>query len=198
MGVFDDLSILFNKGVAGAGRVADAASTKMKMGSIDSRRRSACAQLGESLYDLVLATPELQVGREAILAEIAACEQEREALQAELDRIEREAAQARSAAVVYACPVCGAAMSAPSQYCPHCGAAQHAQEQRDYQGQTAAYAAEPSPQEPLYTAAQPEQPAAQPAQPAQSAHQAAYTQVAMPQQPGTAPSAATCETPNEN
>lgn len=180
MGVFDDLSGLFNKGVASAGRVADATSAKIKMGSLDSRRRMACAQLGESLYELVLATPELQVGREVILSEIAACDQEREALQKELDRVEREAARARSAAVVYACPACGAAMNVQSRYCPHCGAVQPVPVQDE-------------PKTPPAPTGEPQQPAAQP--------QTAYTQVEQapaPQQPGVPQPAQAYETPAEN
>ena len=48
MGIFNDITGVFNKGVEGAGRFADATSFKFRLGELERKRRNLAADLGES------------------------------------------------------------------------------------------------------------------------------------------------------
>lgn len=121
MGIIDDLSSAFDGGLAGARRIADKTSLKFKLSEADRKRRDLMAQFGESLYEKARANSSLREGREAILDGIAALDAERAAIQAEMERVEKEAAEAKKA-VPLTCSVCGGTLVAQARFCPTCGA----------------------------------------------------------------------------
>ena len=117
--VGDKVSDVFNKGATAAGRAADNANLKLRQSDADQRWRAAVTKLGESLVEEVRATPALRVGREEILAELAAIDEERAEIAAELDRIAAEKAAEKAAKW---CSSCGAALVKGAKFCVNCGA----------------------------------------------------------------------------
>ena len=115
----DKVSDVFNKGATAAGRAADNANLKLRQSDADQRWRAAVTKLGESLVEEVRATPALRVGREEILAELAAIDEERAEIAAELDRIAAEKAAEKAAKW---CSSCGAALVKGAKFCVNCGA----------------------------------------------------------------------------
>lgn len=111
----------WNRGTAAAGRAADTAKIKSKLSDAQGRWHEAAAKLGESLYDEVKANPELAAGREDILAEMDALDQEIAETQAELDRISQAGVQAKVDAGRI-CGECGAELKPGMKFCPGCGA----------------------------------------------------------------------------
>lgn len=63
----------------------------------------------------------MRTGREALYDGIAAIDQERANIQAQLDEIERQAAAAAQAAVSIECPFCHTRMAATDMFCSGCG-----------------------------------------------------------------------------
>ena len=132
MGFMDDLNDMFNKGAAAAGdvlnkgasaagRMADSANLRFKQGEIDRRWKDACAELGESLIDVVKSKPKLMNGREQMMANIDAIAAERAQVAAELERIAQEAEKARQSVQQRVCPECGGTVAADANFCMHCG-----------------------------------------------------------------------------
>lgn len=132
MGFMDDLNDMFNKGAAAAGdvfnkgasaagRMADSANLRFKQGELDRRWKDACAELGESLIDVVKDKPKLMNGREQMIANLDAIANERARVAAELERIAQEAEAARQNAQQRVCPECGGTVSATANFCMHCG-----------------------------------------------------------------------------
>lgn len=121
MGFFDDIQASMNRGMASAGRAVDTQKIKVQMSDAMKRRQALAAQLGASLYDATKDNLEFRSGREALYDGIAAVDAERASLQAQLDELDRQAQQASKAATSFACPFCGARMSATDLFCAGCG-----------------------------------------------------------------------------
>lgn len=121
MGIFNDITGVFNKGVEGAGRFADATSFKFRLGELERKRRNLAADLGENLYEMAAANPVLSAGCEQIIADIKACDDEAAQIKLEMERIARESSAARTQAVLYSCPTCGATLSTGARFCHVCG-----------------------------------------------------------------------------
>lgn len=121
MGFLDSVSSTFNRGTAAAERATRSAKLKGQVNSINRQRQDLAAQLGASLYDATKDDPQWHVGREALYDQIAACDRQRDSLQAELVRIEQEAADAEQMAQFYTCPQCGARFGATDLFCSGCG-----------------------------------------------------------------------------
>ena len=115
-----NVSDVFNKGAAAAGRAADSANLKLRQSDAEQRRRDALTRLGESLYEEVRATPALRVGREEIMAELSVIDDELAGIAEELERIASEKAAAKAARY---CANCGAPLVKGANFCTNCGAA---------------------------------------------------------------------------
>ena len=85
------------------------------------RRQQLVAQLGASLYEVTREDSALRAGREALYDGIAACDQERQDCQAQIDQIEAESAAAQAALVTFSCPFCGSRVAATDLFCAGCG-----------------------------------------------------------------------------
>ena len=121
MGFLDDVQASVNRGVAGANRGVESMKLKNQMNDAMKRRQQLAAQLGASLYEVTRDDAALRSGREALYDGIAAIDQERDAIQAQLDELERQAAAAAQAAVSIECPFCHTRISATDMFCCGCG-----------------------------------------------------------------------------
>lgn len=121
MGFLDDVQASVNRGMAGANRGVESMKLKNQMSDAMKRRQQLAAQLGASLYDVTKDDPAMRTGREALYDGIAAIDQERANIQAQLDEIERQAAAAAQAAVSIECPFCHTRMAATDMFCSGCG-----------------------------------------------------------------------------
>lgn len=122
MGIWDDISGVLNRGMEGAGRIADTTSLKFKLGEVERRRRDLAADLGESLYASVESGSELPAECERIIADMRACDIEISQVKADIERIARESDAAKAASVAYCCSHCGATLSPGARFCHACGA----------------------------------------------------------------------------
>lgn len=121
MGFLDDVQASVNRGVAGANRGVESMKLKNQMNDAMKRRQQLAAQLGASLYEVTREDAVLRSGREALYDGIAAIDQERDAIQAQLDELERQAAAAAQAAASIECPFCHTRISATDMFCCGCG-----------------------------------------------------------------------------
>lgn len=124
MGLFDDIQSSLNRGVAGANRGVETLRLKTQLSDALKRRQQLTAQLGASLYDATKDNPTFRMDREALYDGIAQIDVEREEIQARLDEIDLQAAQAAEAAHASAtleCPFCHARISAGDMFCSACG-----------------------------------------------------------------------------
>lgn len=121
MGFLDDVQASVNRGVAGANRGVESMKLKNQMNDAMKRRQQLAAQLGASLYEVTREDAALRSGREALYDGIAAIDQERDAIQAQLDELERQAAAAAQAAASIECPFCHTRISATDMFCCGCG-----------------------------------------------------------------------------
>lgn len=121
MGFLDDVQASVNRGVAGANRGVESMKLKNQMSDAMKRRQQLAAQLGASLYEVTREDAVLRSGREALYDGIAAIDQERDAIQAQLDELERQAAAAAQAAASIECPFCHTRISATDMFCCGCG-----------------------------------------------------------------------------
>lgn len=121
MGFLDDVQASVNRGVAGANRGVESMKLKNQMNDAMKRRQQLAAQLGASLYEVTREDAVLRSGREALYDGIAAIDQERDAIQAQLEELERQAAAAAQAAASIECPFCHTRISATDMFCCGCG-----------------------------------------------------------------------------
>lgn len=121
MGFLDDVQASVNRGVAGANRGVESMKLKNQMNDAMKRRQQLAAQLGASLYEVTREDAALRSGREALYDGIAVIDQERDAIQAQLDELERQAAAAAQAAASIECPFCHTRISATDMFCCGCG-----------------------------------------------------------------------------
>ncbi len=121
MGFLDDVQASVNRGVAGANRGVESMKLKNQMNDAMKRRQQLATQLGASLYEVTREDAVLRSGREALYDGIAAIDQERDAIQAQLDELERQAAAAAQAAASIECPFCHTRISATDMFCCGCG-----------------------------------------------------------------------------
>ena len=121
MGLFDDVQASLNRGVAATGRTARTVKLKAQMSDALKRRQGLAAQLGASLYEATKDNAELREGREGLFDGIAAIDEERARLQAEIDQLEAESAAQAQAAQTLTCPFCGTRVSATDLFCSGCG-----------------------------------------------------------------------------
>ena len=149
MGFLDDVQASVNRGVAGANRGVESMKLKNQMNDAMKRRQQLAAQLGASLYEVTREDAALRSGREALYDGIAAIDQERDAIQAQLDELERQAAAAAQAAASIECPFCHTRISATDMFCCGCG-----KPMAEIQAAYAAAQAVPAEPEPAPVAAQ--------------------------------------------
>lgn len=136
MGIWDNISDAFNKGVEGAGRFADATSLKFRLGEVERKRRDLAGDLGEKLYEAVSSEGGLPEGCEDIVAAMKACDNEIAQIKAEIENVARKTEASKAASVTYSCPSCGATLSPQgARFCHVCGtqlapvqAARHAED----------------------------------------------------------------------
>ena len=121
MGFLDDVQASVNRGFAGANRGVESMKLKNQMNDAMKRRQQLATQLGASLYEVTREDAVLRSGREALYDGIAAIDQERDAIQAQLDELERQAAAAAQAAASIECPFCHTRISATDMFCCGCG-----------------------------------------------------------------------------
>ncbi|MDO4589865.1 MAG: zinc ribbon domain-containing protein [Slackia sp.] len=122
MGLWNDISGAFNKGVEGAGRFADATGLKFKLGECERKRRDLAADLGELLYDSISNGGEPPAACERVIMDIRTCDAEIAQIKADIERIVHETESAKAASVAYSCPSCGATLPAGARFCHACGA----------------------------------------------------------------------------
>ena len=149
MGFLDDVQASVNRGVVGANRGVESMKLKNQMNDAMKRRQQLAAQLGASLYEVTREDAALRSGREALYDGIAAIDQERDAIQAQLDELERQAAAAAQAAASIECPFCHTRISATDMFCCGCG-----KPMAEIQAAYAAAQAVPAEPEPAPAAAQ--------------------------------------------
>ena len=148
MGFLDNLSAALDKGVAGASRMADTASLKMKVVDTDRRRKEALVNLGEAVVADPAVVEALTPEFKDLFSAVFDCDAEKRQLQEEIAAIEEQVAQekAQSAAeasrtaapmgaavvgspagsnapVSYVCSSCGAPVAQGAQFCSNCGKA---------------------------------------------------------------------------
>lgn len=125
MGILDSIQ----EAVSSASDSFDRGVGKMKLNNklndIQKQRQNLAAQLGASLYDATKDNAELREGREELYDGIAALDEEREQVQAEIQAIEDEAAAAAAAAAAanetLVCTGCGATVKGVDSFCTNCG-----------------------------------------------------------------------------
>ena len=125
MGFFDNLSNsisdAINQGSAATSRTARTLKLKSKLSDLTHQRADLAAQLGASLYDATKDDPAFTAGRESLYEGIAAVDDQRAALQAQLTEIEAQAEADAIARKTYTCPVCGTQVKDSASFCPGCG-----------------------------------------------------------------------------
>lgn len=125
MGFFDNLSNsisdAISQGSAATSRTARTLKLKSKLSDLTGQRTDLAAQLGASLYEATKDDPAFTQGRESLYEGIAAVDEQREALQAELTEIEAQAEAEAIARKIYTCPVCGTQVKDSASFCPGCG-----------------------------------------------------------------------------
>lgn len=115
----------------GDGRYTSVRVTALEdaLGKLDKKRRSACADLGESLYDVTKSVYSLKDGREELYDRIAEIDKKKATVEYQL-RVAKHAedeSRARAAAAaaamkhVYICPRCGSEVPADDLFCTGCG-----------------------------------------------------------------------------
>lgn len=123
MGIWNDISEALNKGVEGAGRIADATSLKFKLGEVERRKRDLACELGEKFYVAVSSDVALPESCEETIAAMKACDEEIAKIKADIEEIARKAEASKAASVTYSCPSCGATLSPGARFCHACGTA---------------------------------------------------------------------------
>lgn len=121
MGFLDDVQASVNRGIDGASRGVETMKLNGQMGDALGRREKLAAELGASLYKVTKDDAALREGREELYDGIAAIDAECAEIQAKLDEIEREAAEAARAAAGIDCPFCHTHMEAADRFCSGCG-----------------------------------------------------------------------------
>lgn len=123
MGILDNAGSLINKGVANAGRGTRSLALKAQIADVQRRQTTLMAQLGEELYGLTRAQPDVRAPREALYASIEELDGQTASLRAELDALER---QMQVGVGTYegnaVCPECGRACGTQDVFCARCGA----------------------------------------------------------------------------
>lgn len=121
MGLFDNVTDALNRGTAAAGRTGRAALLRRQLNELSRQRYELMAQLGESLYDVVVADSRLRTGREPLFDGIASLEERRREIEQHIAQIEQETWEAQRAATSYSCPRCGMRVSGSQGFCGGCG-----------------------------------------------------------------------------
>ena len=123
MGLFDNVQHAFNRGMHVSNRSTQVMRLRHQQEDLLRQRQGLAAQLGASLYEETAQNPAFRQGRESLYDGIAAIDQERQALQQEIDRLEAERyAEAQAAAAPpLRCPRCGASIPANDLFCSGCG-----------------------------------------------------------------------------
>ncbi len=121
MGFLDDVQASVNRGIDGASRGVETMKLNSQMGDALARREKLAAKLGSSLYDVTKDDAAFRDGRGELYDGIAAIDAECAEIQAKLDEIEREAAEAARAAAGIDCPFCHTHMESADRFCSGCG-----------------------------------------------------------------------------
>ncbi len=121
MGFLDSVSSAINRGSAAASRTSRKAQLKIQLGDIAKKRGDLTSQLGASLVETVKATPSLLEGREALISGIEELDQQRYAIETELNQIESDAAAQKAANATLQCPNCGTTVTVSDSFCAGCG-----------------------------------------------------------------------------
>ncbi len=121
MGILNDARAAINRGTATAERTARKLKLQTQINDINRRRQGLAAQLGASLYEATRNDENLRNGRESLYDGMAACDEERANLLAQIAHIDKEAAAEQSAARSFTCGVCGARVGETDMFCSGCG-----------------------------------------------------------------------------
>ncbi len=121
MGIFDDARAAVNRGTATAERTTRKFKLQSQLNDLNKHRQGLAAQLGASLYEATRSDENLRSGRESLYDGIAACDEKRAELLAQIARIDEETATAQSALHFFVCGVCGARVSEADMFCSGCG-----------------------------------------------------------------------------
>lgn len=121
MGIFDDARAAVSRGTATAERTTRKLKLQTQVNDVNKRRQGLAAQLGASLYEATKDDESFRSGRESLYDGIAACDEERTDLLAQIARIDEETVAEQSAARSFVCGVCGARVSEADMFCSGCG-----------------------------------------------------------------------------
>ena len=77
MGFKDDFSAMVNRGASAASRKARQVSLNSRANELRRQRQTLVAQLGASLYETVRVDPALRAGREELISQIEALDEQR-------------------------------------------------------------------------------------------------------------------------
>lgn len=115
MGFLDDFISTTKNVAATAGKKTDEAvqysKLKIKAAQLNSDIKNKFEKLGALIYQMAKADEKNDEAFDAIMAEIDACYEELESIEAKLDELKNEVA----------CPGCGAKTKNDNSYCPKCG-----------------------------------------------------------------------------
>lgn len=117
MGLFDSVSSAVNRKIESADRAGDKVVINGKLKALNKQRQQLAAQLGAALYLATKDNPAMREGREALYESIAACDAERDQLQARIAQLDSMS----EASAVFNCAVCGSKMSGGDLFCSGCG-----------------------------------------------------------------------------
>lgn len=121
MGFLDNVTSVVNRGTASVQRGGRSVQLKMQLNELVKERRDLAAQLGASLYNAVKDNEELREGREPLFDGIAAIDQRRATIEAEIEELEAAAAAQAAARETYICPSCSTTVAGDDLFCSGCG-----------------------------------------------------------------------------
>ena len=121
MGILDDARAAVSRGTATAERTTRKLKLQAQVNDVNKRRQGLAAQLGASLYEVTKNDESLRSGRESLYDGMAACDEERASLLAQIASLDAEAAAEQTAARSFICGVCGARVSEADMFCSGCG-----------------------------------------------------------------------------
>lgn len=121
MGFLDEMRASLDRTAADANRALQVNRIKSQMNDALKRRQQLAGQLGASLYEATKDNTELRQGREELFDGIAAIDNERAQLQAQIDELERQAQAAAYASAFIDCPFCHNRLQQSSMFCSGCG-----------------------------------------------------------------------------
>lgn len=121
MGFLDEMQASLDRTASDANRALQVNRIKSQMNDALKRRQQLAGQLGASLYEATKDNTELRQGREELFDGIAAIDNERAQLQAQIDELERQAQAAAYASAFIDCPFCHNRLQQSVMFCSGCG-----------------------------------------------------------------------------